>query len=61
MSDSNKKWYSLNLNRSTKSTSCGCGKESGSCDSEKPKDGYDQIMEYLWEEELRLKKLLLDY
>lgn len=45
MSDSNKKWYSLNLNRSAKPESCGCGKSAGLCDSDKPKDGYDQIMD----------------
>lgn len=45
MSDTNKKWYSLNLNRSKKPESCGCGKSAGSCDSDKPKDGYDQIMD----------------
>lgn len=45
MSESNKKWYSLNLNRSTKSEPCGCGKSADLCDSDKPKDGYGQIMD----------------
>ena len=33
MSDNNKKWFSLNLNRKEKTTSgsCGCGKNSGGC------------------------------
>lgn len=45
MGETNKKWYSLNLNRSKKSESCDFGKSAGSCDSDKPKDGYDQVMD----------------
>ena len=38
MSNTGKKWFSLNLNSSTKQTSsgsCGCGKTSGGCGSSK--------------------------
>ena len=41
MSDNNKKWYSLNLNsrhkESKTSSSCGCGKTEGGCNSHEPK------------------------
>ena len=39
MSDNKKKWFTLNLNSKHKQTSssCGCGKTSGGCDSHQPK------------------------
>jgi Fe-S-cluster-containing dehydrogenase component len=57
MSEDNKKWYSLNLGRSKKTESCGCGKTSESCESEKPKDGYDQIMDVPMSRRSAFKKI----
>ena len=57
MSETNKKWYSLNLNRSKKSESCSCGSNSGECNSENPKDGFDQIMEVPMDRRAAFKKI----
>ena len=57
MSEQNKKWYSLNLGRSKKSDTCGCGSSSGSCSDQKPKDGYDQIMDVNMDRRAAFKKI----
>ena len=57
MSNDSKKWYSLNLGKSDKSDSCGCGSNSGSCSDEKPKDGYDQIMDVSMDRRSAFKKI----
>ena len=57
MSDNNKKWYSLNLNRPKKSDSCACGSGGGNCSSEDNNDGYEQVMNVSMDRRAAFKKI----
>ncbi len=61
MSNKEKKWFSLNLKNEKKSGGCGCGKTTGSCDSNtkelKRKDGVDQVFDLKMDRRSGFKKL----
>lgn len=57
MSNENKKWFSINWNKSEKSKSCECEDSSVSCSSKKSKDGFDQIMDVSMSRRSAFKKI----
>ena len=48
MSTNEREWYQFDLGFNKKESeahTCGCGSTSGSCHSEAPKDGYEQVFD----------------